>query len=98
MSWVNLKGRYELTNEMFFQWVQLKHAIPARQKKIIFDYSDTNENDLYQTHHVNKRARILSIKKLSSMEMYSILISNTVNKPIPNIYFENCLKYNSRLE
>ena len=68
MSWVNLKGRYELTNDMFFQWAQLKHAIPARQKKLIFDYSDTNENDLYQTHHVNKGARILSINKLSSMK------------------------------
>ena len=82
----------------FFQWAQLKHAISMRQKKLIFDYSDTNENDLYQTHHVNKGPRTLSINKLSSMEMYSILISNAVNKPIPNIYFENCLKYNSRLE
>ena len=44
--------------EMFFQWAQLKHAIPPRWKKIIFDYSDINENDLCQNHHVIKGARI----------------------------------------
>ena len=27
--WVNLKGEYELMNDIFFQWVQLKHAIPT---------------------------------------------------------------------
>ena len=30
MSWINLKDRYELTNDMFSQWAQLKHAIPPR--------------------------------------------------------------------
>ena len=30
ISWINLKDRYELTNNMFFQWAQLKHDIPPR--------------------------------------------------------------------
>ena len=88
ISWINLKDRYELTNNMFFQWAQLKHAIPPRWKKIIFDYNDINENDLPQNHHVIKGARILPLDKLSSKEIYSILISNIVNKPTSNIYFE----------
>ena len=73
---------------MFFQWAQLKHAIPPRWKQISFDYSDINENDLRQNHHVIKGARILPLDKLSSKEIYSILISNIVNKTTPNIYFE----------
>ena len=73
---------------MFFQWAQLKHAIPPRWKQISFDYSDINENDLRQNHHVIKGARILPLDKLSSKEIYSILISNIVNKPTSNIYFE----------
>ena len=73
---------------MFFQWAQLKHAIPPRWKKITFDYNDINENDLCQNHHVVKRARILPLDKLSSKEIYSILISNNIRKPISNIYFE----------
>ena len=40
-----LKDRYEFTN-MFVQWAQLKHTIPARWRKLIFDYSDIKENDL----------------------------------------------------
>ena len=88
ISWINLKDRYELKNNTFFQWAQLKHAIPPGWKKIIFDYNDINENDLCQNHHVIKGARILPLDKLSSKEIYSILISNIVNKPTSNIYFE----------
>ena len=74
---------------MFFQWALFKHAIPRRWKKIIFDYNDINENDLCQNNHVIKGARILPLDKLFSKEIYSILISNIVNKPTSNICFEN---------
>ena len=51
-------------------------------EKLIFDYSDINENDLYRNCHINKGAKLLSIDKLSSSkEIYLILISNTINKP-----------------
>ena len=73
---------------MFLQWVQLKHAIPPRWKKIIFEYSDINQKDLWQIHHVIEGAIIFPLDKLSSQEKYSILISNTVNKPTSNICFE----------
>ena len=77
---------------MFFQWAQLKHAIPPGWKKIIFDYDDINEYDLCQNHHVIKGARIVPLDKLSFKEIYSSLISNIVNKPISNIYFEKLLE------
>ena len=48
----------------------------------------TLTKDLYQNHHVIKGVRILSLDKLSSKKIYSILISNTVNKPTSNLYFE----------
>ena len=38
---------------MFFQWAQLKHAIPVSWKKLIIEYSGVNGND-----HVIKGARI----------------------------------------
>ena len=63
------------------------------EKKTIFDYSDINENDLYQNQHVIKEARILSLGKLSSKDIYSILISSTVNKPTSNICFEKLFEY-----
>ena len=73
---------------MFFQWAQLKHAISPRWKKIIFDYSNIKENNVFQNHHVITEARILPLNKLSSKEIYSILIRNIVIKPPLNIYFE----------
>ena len=73
---------------MFFQWAQLKHAAPPSWKKITFDYRDINESDLCLNRHVIKGTRILPLDKLSSKEIYSILISNIVNKPTSNIYFE----------
>ena len=51
-------------------------------------YSNVEEENWYQNHHVIKAARILSTDKLSSKEIYSILISNTVNKPASNICFK----------
>ena len=40
---------------MFFWWAQVKYVIPVRWKKLIFDYSDINENYLYQNYYVTKK-------------------------------------------
>ena len=43
----NLKDKYELTNDMFFQWAQLKHAIPTKwKKKLIFNFGGIDEKNL----------------------------------------------------
>ena len=42
---------------------------------------------LIDDHHLIKRARILTLEKLSSKELYSILITKLTNKP-SNVYFE----------
>ena len=73
---------------MFFAWAQLKHANRRRWKILISNYSDIDRENLCQNHHVIKGARILSTDKLSSKEIYSILISNIANRPTSNIYFE----------
>ena len=72
---------------MFFQCAKLKHAIPTRWKTLS-NYSDIEEKNLYHSHNVIKEASILSINKLSSKEIYLILISNIFRKPTSNVYFE----------
>ena len=62
-------------------WIENLAQFLRDGEKLIFDYSDINENDLYQNHRITKEATIESLNKLSSKDMYSILISNTVNKP-----------------
>ena len=62
-----------------------------RDGKKTLDYSDINKSGLYQNHHVIKGARILSLDKFSK-EICSILISDIVNKPTSNIYFQKLFK------
>ena len=64
------------------------HAIPTIWKTLISNDGDIDEKKLHQNYHVVKVARILSTDKLSSKKIYSILISNIVNKPASNIDFE----------
>ena len=40
-------------------------------------------------HHLIKGSRVLTLDKLTSSEIYSILILKVQNKPSSNIYFEN---------
>ena len=67
-------------------------AIPTRWKKLIIKYIDINENNVYQNHGVVDGARVLSLDKLSFKEIYSILISNSDNKPTSNTYIERLFK------
>ena len=43
---------------------------------------------LIHDHHLIKGMRILTLEKLTSNELYSILITKFTNKPSSNIYFE----------
>ena len=88
ISWVSLKDKYELTNDIFFQCAQLKRTFPTRWKAVISNYSDIDYKTFCQNHHVIKGAKILATDKLSSGKIYSILISNIANKPTSNIYFK----------
>ena len=73
-SWNDLKIEYNLTNETYFQWLQLKHAIPHKCKTIIKQNPGNVSDLLIHDHHLIKGARILPLEKLSSKELYSILI------------------------
>ena len=46
-------------------------------------------NLIIHDHHLVKGSRVITLDKLTSTELYSILISKTQNKPSSNIYFEN---------
>ena len=87
-SWNDLKIEYNLTNETYFQWLQLKHAIPHKWKTIIKQNPGNVSNLLIHDHHLIKGARILSLEKLPFKEFCSILMTKVTNKPSSNVYFE----------
>ena len=78
--------KYNLTKETYFQWLQLKHAISHNWKTII--KKNPGSDLLIHYLHLIKGARILTLEKLSSKELYSILITKFTNKPSSNVYFE----------
>ena len=86
--WNDLKTECSLTNETYFKWLQLKHAIPLKWKTIIKQNPGNVSDRLIHDHHLIKGARILILEKLSSKELCSILITKITNKPSSNVYFE----------
>ena len=63
-------------------------AIPGWQRIIKKPYKDA-PNLIIHYNHVSKDTRVFTLDKLTSTEIYSILISKVQNKPSCNIYFEN---------
>ena len=60
------------------------------QKTEIYYQNYENTTDLIiDDHHLIKGSSVLTLDKLTSIEIYSILISKAQNKPSSNIYFEN---------
>ena len=57
----DLKIEYNLTNETYFQWLQLKHAISHKWKTIMKQNSGNVHDLLIQDHHLIKEARILAL-------------------------------------
>ena len=54
--WNDLKIECNLTNETYFQWLQLKHAITHKRKTIIKQNPGIVSNLLIHDHHLIKEA------------------------------------------
>ena len=63
--------------------------IPQRWKIIIKQNYENATNVVIHDHHLVKGSRVVTLDKLTSTEIYSILISRAQNTPSSNTYFEN---------
>ena len=79
----------ESPNETYFQWLQPKHNTSQMWKTNTEQNLGNVRNLLIQDHHLIKGVRILTLEKLSSEELYSMLITKVIDKPSSNVYFEN---------
>ena len=59
----------------------------SRRWKFIIKETHESTTNLIHDHHVIKGSRILTLDKLSSIEIYSILISKFQNKPFFQLLF-----------
>ena len=94
-AWHLLKQEYHLNNNSYFQWLQLINSIPEKWKLTIKQSSSDAKNLIIHGHHLIKGSRILIIEKLTSKELYQILISSRTNKVTSVTYFETNVNANS---
>ena len=79
-DWNTLKHEYDLQNNLYFQWMQFIGAIPSTWKNIIKKNNDINTFTTTQ-HHFIQNSRVLTVQKVTSKELYWILMTTTEYKP-----------------
>ena len=73
-SWEILKNEYHLDNKLYFQWMQLIHAIPIIWKEKINNSEKNVGKNVVEDHHLTKNTRVIVLEKLTMREIYSVLI------------------------
>ena len=91
-KWEVFKIKYGCENNMFFQWIQLINSISSQWKEII--KTNINTRGILKDHSVIRSFRVLALEKLTSREIYDILITKKTNKPTSQRYFENLFNRN----
>ena len=88
-QWNEFKREHNLHESFYFQWLQLIDLIPQRWKIIIKGKYEDATNLVIHDHYLVKGSRVITLDKLTSTEIHSILISKAQNKLSSNIYSEN---------
>ena len=86
---------YHLSNNSYFQWLQLINSIPEKWKLTIKQSKSDVKNLIIHGHHLIKGSRILILEKLTSKDLYQILISSLTNKVTSVTYSETKFNGNS---
>ena len=92
-AWYFLKQEHPLNNNSYFQWLQLINSISVKWKLTVKQSSSDAKNLIIHGHHLIKGSRILILEKLTSKDLYQILISSRTNKITSVTYFET--KFNA---
>ena len=58
-SWETLKDKCHVDSKLYFQWMQLIHAIPLIWKQKINDCENAEKNYVVQDHHLIKNTRAI---------------------------------------
>ena len=90
-KWHKFKREYNLHQNSYFQWVQLIDSIPEKWKFIIKKNNEVAANLITHDHHLIKGSRVITLDKLTSTEIYSILTIKEQNKPSSKSIWKICL-------
>ena len=87
--WEELKNEFNLQDQLQFTYNQIMHSIPKSWKDAFIVNSEIIKNLIFEGHHLIKNHQIYCLNKLTSKEIYNILIESTDSKPSAQIYYKN---------
>ena len=92
------KTREQITHEfkidknLYFQWVQLVHAIPDHWKRKLTENKINSQNISYLNHRLIKRSQIYSFEKLTAKKLYLVSLQHEATAPTSQKYFESNIR------
>ena len=87
--WKDLKIEFHLKHTHKIYWLQIIDALPKTWKDIILKDKGNAKNLVIFDHHTVRNSQIHSLNKLTSKELYLILVEANTVKPTAQDYFEN---------
>ena len=95
--WSDIETEFNLSKSLHFQVMQLLNAIPLEWKKVI-EKNYVSQNLCLSSHHLIKNNNLNSIEKLSSQELYWMLIQSSYESPTSQVYFEKRFNFPNTYE
>ena len=85
----DIKIEFHLRETHKIYWLQITNALPKSWKDIILKDKVNAKNLVIFDHHIVRKSQICSLNKLTSKELYLILVDANTVKPTAQDYFEN---------
>ena len=87
--WEDIKIEFHLKDTQKIYWLQIIDALPKTWKGIILKDKENAKNLVIFDYHIVRNSQICSLNKLTSKELYLILVEANTVKPTAQDYFEN---------
>ena len=87
--WEDIEIEFHLQDTKKIYWLQIIDALPKSWKDIILKDKGNAKNLVIFDHHIIRKTQLFNLNKLTSKELYSILVDANTVKPTAQDYFQN---------
>ena len=91
-TWEQITRQFKIDKNLNFKWTQLVHAIPNYWGKTLTENTTSSQSLNYLNHNLMKSNQINSVEKLTTKELYLILLQHETTTPTSQKYFESTVK------
>ena len=87
--WEDIKTEFRLKDTHQIYWLQIIDALPKSWNDVILKDKENAKNLVIFYHRIVRKSHICSLNKLTSKELYLILVDKNTVKSTAQDYFEN---------